>query len=77
MTLTKLVSSLKRVAAPSLLALMLVSGGQAVIGVETAQAQEAQKKKRATKKVESVNAKNAKVFEKAQEAFEAENYAEV
>lgn len=77
MTLTKLVSSLKRVATPSLLALMLVSGGQAVIGVETAQAQEAQKKKRATKKVESVNAKNAKVFEKAQEAFEAENYAEV
>ena len=77
MTLTKLASSLKRVATPSLLALMLVSGGQAVIGVETAQAQEAQKKKRATKKVESVNAKNAKVFEKAQEAFEAENYAEV
>ena len=77
MTLTKLASSLKRVATPSLLALMLVSGGQAVIGVETAQAQETQKKKRATKKVESVNAKNAKVFEKAQEAFEAENYAEV
>ena len=77
MTLSKLVISLKRATGTSLMALILLTGGQAVIGIEPVQAQEAEKKKRSTKKIQSVGAKNAKVFEKAQEAFEAENYVEV
>lgn len=76
MTLSNLAKSLKQVTGVSMLAIMLLVGGEATIGVESAQAQE-QKKKRATKKIQSVGAKNAKVFEKAQEAFEAENYVEV
>ena len=77
MTLSKLVISLKRVAGTSLLAMMLLTGGEVMIGSEPVNAQEGEKKKRATKKIVSVGAKNAKVFEKAQEAFETENYAEV
>lgn len=77
MTLSKLVISLKRLTGASMLAVMLLAGGETLIGIEPVKAQEAEKKKRATKKVESVGAKNAKVFEKVQEAFEAENFVEV
>lgn len=77
MTLSNLVISLKRLTGASMLAVMLLAGGETLIGIEPVNAQEAEKKKRATKKVESVGAKNAKVFEKVQEAFEAENFAEV
>jgi tetratricopeptide (TPR) repeat protein len=78
MTLSNLVISLKRVTGASMLAVMLLAGGETLIGIEPVKAQEGEKKKkRATKKVESVGAKNAKVFEKVQEAFEAENFIEV
>lgn len=77
MTLSNLVMSLKRVAGTSMMAVLLLTSGEAIIGFEPVNAQEAQKKKRSTKKIVSVRAKLAKVFEKAQEAFEAENYAEV
>lgn len=77
MTVSKLVINIKRVTSASMLAVMLLAGGETIIGVESAYAQETQKKKRATKKILSVSASNAKIFEKAQAAFEAENYTEV
>ncbi|MFT5573885.1 MAG: tetratricopeptide (TPR) repeat protein [Cryomorphaceae bacterium] len=78
MKLSKIVNPLfKSVLTVTLMVPLLLGLEASVIGVEQAQAQEAEKPKRKAKRVETIRAKYVKDFEKIQAAFEIDDHAVV
>lgn len=78
MSKIKLINPLLTPVIAAALALPLVAGVETMfVESQQAQAQEENKPQRKTKRVESIRQKHIKTFEKINEAFEAENNAEV